>query len=107
MPTIFLNKKPKLKYYYAKNERNAEIQRIYNSKNYKKLRLYYLQNNPLCEQHLKNGLYISGAEVHHKREISSGVTIDDKLKLALDYNNLQTLCLECHHKEHLKILLYL
>jgi 5-methylcytosine-specific restriction enzyme A len=107
MPTIFLPKKPKKHYFYAKNERNAEIQKIYNSKNYKKLRNFYLQNNPLCAMCLKLGLFVSGAEVDHIKEISSGITLADKLALALDYKNLQTLCLECHHKKHLKIILYL
>ena len=38
--------------------------------------------------------------VHHKKEFLKGSTDEERWKLLLDYDNLQSLCLDCHHKVH-------
>lgn len=97
-PTLTFYKKSKN--FSPKNHNNLEIHKIYNSRPWKKLRLFYLMNHPLCKKCLEVGLIVVGVEVDHIKEISSGINIDEKLALALDENNLQTLCLACHHKKH-------
>lgn len=78
---------------------NNDIQSIYNSKMWKKLRLWYLKNNPLCERCLKINLIVPAKEIHHKIKISTGKNIDEMLEIALNINNLESLCVACHHKE--------
>ena len=98
MPTIFKKKKIN----YPKNDNNSENQKIYNSKLWKKLRLYYIKQHPLCVECLKEGKIKLGEEIDHIKDISSGKDYDEKLALALDIDNLQTLCKTHHHKKHQK-----
>lgn len=75
---------------------------LYNTKQWKKLRNYYIMNHPLCENCSKYGLVTPATQVHHKRIINSGKTLDEQKKLLLDENNLMALCTSCHqllHKE--------
>jgi 5-methylcytosine-specific restriction protein A len=99
MPTINLGTKAK-KIEYPKNDINSETQRIYNSKMWKRLRLYYLKEHPLCENCLKTGKLTSAKEIHHIIEINKGADLDQKLDIALNINNLMSLCVECHHQIH-------
>ena len=62
---------------------------FYNSKQWRSLRRYYIQMNPLCELCEKQGFTISGQCVDHINPISNGGS-----KTSL--NNLQTLCNSCH-----------
>ena len=98
MPTINLNKKSKIN--YPKNEHNSEVQKLYNSKMWKKLRLFYLKNNPLCEECLKINKIVPAKEVHHIKEILSGKDIDEMLEILLNENNLESVCIMHHHKLH-------
>jgi 5-methylcytosine-specific restriction enzyme A len=95
MPTINLNRKKRI--YERKYIYTDEIQQIYNSKMWKRLRLWYLQQHPLCEECLKKDKITPAKEVHHKKKISTGVDIDEKLSIALDENNLESVCIKCHH----------
>jgi 5-methylcytosine-specific restriction enzyme A len=97
VPTIYIPKKSKNN--YVRNANNLEIQQIYNSTTWKKLRLFYLKQHPLCEKCLPDKL-TPAVEVHHIREISKGKDIYEKQELALDINNLMSLCVPCHHKQH-------
>jgi len=100
MPTIFKKKRKKIN--YPKNERNSETQKIYNSRLWKHLRLWYIKNNPLCVECLKENKIVLAEEIDHIKEISSGRDYQEKLSLTLDINNLQSLCRMHHHKKHLK-----
>ena len=75
---------------------------VYNSNKWKKLRELYYSEHPLCEQCLEKGIIKATEQVHHKIEFLSGKTYQDKLNLAYDYDNLQSLCKECHIAEHKK-----
>ena len=99
MPTIFLPKRAK-KLNYPKNEFNNDIQKLYNSKMWKRLRLWYLKNHPLCEECLKIDMLTPAAEVHHKKEISSGKDIDEMLEILLDEKILESVCIFHHHLIH-------
>ena len=96
MPTI---NKPKKK---QKNLTvNEQIRRdIYRSKQWKKIRLAKLMQNPLCEICLQNNIITSAVDVHH---IQSFVNIFDPLRrkeIAYNFDNLQSLCKVCHQKIH-------
>ncbi len=69
---------------------------FYASPPWGRMRLYKLSLNPLCEQCQKNGLIVAAAEVHHIIEIS------EDPDLALDINNLESLCKRCHSQESYK-----
>ena len=47
-----------------------------------------------CQRCKKKGLYVPATVVHHKRYLR------DRPDLALNIDNLESLCSECHYKEH-------
>ena len=83
---------------------------IYNSREWKELRIAKLRANPLCEQCIKDGEavgiqggYIRSATcVHHIVPIETARTKDEMRRLALDcgLNGLVALCQSCHAKIH-------
>lgn len=75
---------------------------IYNTSRWQKLRKAYLSENPLCEECIKNNKVTEGKHVHHITPISNGLTENEMIGLGFDWNNLQTLCEECHSKKHEK-----
>ena len=83
-------------------------QEIYNSREWKELRIQKLRVNPLCEQCIKDGEAIgipggyirSAACVHHIVPIETAKTKDEMRRLAFDANNLRSLCFACHARIH-------
>ena len=85
-------------------------QNIYNSREWKELRIMKLRANPLCEQCIKDGEavgipggYIRSATcVHHIVPIETAKTKEEMRRLALDcgLNGLMALCQSCHAKIH-------
>ena len=81
---------------------------IYNSREWKELRIQKLRANPLCEQCIKDGEaigihggYIRSATcVHHVVPIETARTKDEMKRLAFDVNNLRSLCFACHARIH-------
>ena len=61
-------------------------------------RAYKKSVGGLCERCLKKGLYNPAAIVHHKIYITPENLRDPHV--ALDWNNLEALCRECHEAEH-------
>lgn len=83
------------------SKKDNEINRlVYNTRRWRDLRLYKLSLNPLCEVCEQNHKLKLATQVHHKKEISTGVTIEDKRRLGFDINNLQALCTKCHKDQH-------
>lgn len=73
---------------------------VYNTARWKRLRLVKLKNNPLCEICEKKGITKMADDVHH---IQSFMSVDDpeaRKALAFDYDNLMSLCDECHSEIH-------
>jgi 5-methylcytosine-specific restriction protein A len=66
-------------------------QKFYWSTEWKRLKAVKLMNNPLCEKCSEFSWTVPATEVHHIEDI-----VKNPLK-ALDYNNLQSLCHECHN----------
>lgn len=100
MPTI---NKPK-KQYQSKNQSQSykNRQKIYKSKQWKELRAAKLMQNPLCEECLKAGKTTPAADVHHIKSPFNEIDPNKVSQLAYDYNNLKSLCKECHGKLHSK-----
>lgn len=75
----------------------ASLENFYTSKAWRKLREYHLSKQPLCQHCLIQNKYIKGYIVDHITPIQSK---DDPL--ALDENNLMTLC-SYHHNRKTRI----
>lgn len=99
MPTIY---RPKKRSSTEGNAYTEARRKVYQTKRWARLRSAKFAADPLCELCLrKEPPVIRPAEdVHH---IVSFMTVTDPLKrktLAYDYENLQSLCKECHQKIH-------
>jgi len=80
--------------------KREERNEVYTSTRWRKLRLSYLQQHPLCELCLKEDKVVPSVDVHH---ITSFMSTTDHLKriyLAYNPDNLMSLCKECHQKVH-------
>lgn len=73
---------------------------LYNTKQWKRLRNWYIMQHPLCENCSKYGLVTPATQVHHKKIINSGQTLDEMKSIAYDADVLQSLCSSCHNKMH-------
>ena len=80
--------------------RDKNYQHLLNSKKWKALRQWKLEQNPLCELCEREGKVVSAIDVHHKVPVESARTPDEMERLAFDPNNLQALCIPCHAKVH-------
>ena len=57
-------------------------------------------NDPLCSRCLEQGITTPAQDVHHSVPFSTGETLQDKKRLAYDYDNTMSLCKVCHAKIH-------
>ena len=94
MPT--LNKTPKQK---TKSDNSKDRHKIYDTLKWRKLRLSKLIDNPLCEICLSKDIVTPAIDIHH---IDSFMNYEGlkRLDKAFNYDNLQSLCKECHQKQH-------
>lgn len=78
---------------------NPEIAKRYHSQRWKKLRkLKLIQEGGLCERCKKKGIAVPAYIVHHKEYVTDQNYKDEEIFFNID--NLETLCLDCHNKEH-------
>ncbi len=96
MPTINKPKKTR------KNENalRGERMEIYNTARWRELRAAKFRANPLCEKCLEEGRVKPTEDIHHKVSFMSVYDRDQRLRLAFDYENLMSLCKQCHQKLH-------
>jgi 5-methylcytosine-specific restriction protein A len=80
--------------------RSKEYQRLLNSKRWKQLRQWKLQQNPLCELCEAEGFVRSAIDIHHKVPVESGRTPLEMEQLCFNPANLQALCIEHHADIH-------
>lgn len=72
---------------------------FYSSKAWQDCRNEYMKRaHHLCEECLRRGVYKPAEIVHHKIEIDP-VTIE-KPEVALNFDNLEAVCRECHAAKH-------
>lgn len=87
---------------YKQHGKAKEIYDLYNTETWRKLRLGYLMEHPLCEECLKTDKLSPAKEVHHVTPISTAFDKLGMMELAYDPQNLMSLCSECHTKKHHK-----
>ena len=97
MPTIYKIKKPKK--LHVIDLKRKERQKIYQDVRWQRLRVAYLADHPLCEECLARGVTREAVDVHHVVSFMSAEGVE-RIKLALNYDNLRALCKECHQAEH-------
>ncbi len=96
MPTIKLPNKKRREY---NGPNKALSQEVYQDKRWKRLRAAKKRNNSLCEHCLAKDIVKQMQEVHHIVPFD----INDYERLAFDYDNLVSLCVDCHREAHRKL----
>ena len=98
MPKIYL----KAKSHKRPNNNSKYISEkyVYNTVKWKSLRKIKLMNNPLCENCLKNDKVELATEVHHITPFMRGTNLEQIKYLGFDYNNLESICNQCHQNKH-------
>lgn len=103
MPTLQSKKVKKRK---EKNNFNSpskdERMKYYNQRKWWSLRRTKLLNSPLCERCLEAGKIIPAIDIHHKDSPFKYTDEIKRIELFFDYDNLESLCKECHGKHHRK-----
>lgn len=97
MPTIY---KPKRKPPKKSGDDYKLRQGIYQTERWKRLRLAKLSESPLCERCMRDGKITPAVDVHHLTSFTTAADEIERKRLAYDYNNLMSLCKECHHYVH-------
>lgn len=77
---------------------DPEIAKKYRSKRWQKVRQLKKIQDPICERCKAKGIITPVYIVHHKEYITDKNYMDDDIFFNLD--NLESLCLACHNKEH-------
>ena len=96
-----MNREKKRLPWRCKNAKQAKDKAtIYNSREWKALRIQKLRANPLCERCEQEGFVRSAHCVHHIVPIETAKTMEEMKRLAYNPANLMSLCDECHHKIH-------
>ena len=98
MPTICRLKRKQKRIDNYFNERR----RIYNSERWHKLSVYKRSVNPLCELCEKKGITRPAEDVHHIISFMKGQDRGEIEDLAYNFDNLMSLCKECHQNIHNK-----
>lgn len=73
---------------------------IYNSREWRELRIAKLRANPLCEMCEAEGIVRSAHCVHHTHPIEDSTSMEEMRKWAFMWSNLVSLCDECHTRIH-------
>ena len=85
----------------ARNPRQAkDKQTIYNSREWRELREQKLRANPLCEICEQKGIVTAAHQVHHIHPIEDSHSVQEMRKWAFMYENLQSVCDQCHADIH-------
>ena len=72
---------------------------FYKTKKWQEVRKYVIARDlGLCQKCKRKGKIKAGKQVHHKEELTDENLTD--WNIALNPNNLETLCDECHAAEH-------
>ena len=80
--------------------KDANYIKLINTAHWKRLRLKKLHAQPLCECCKGKDKITPATEVHHITPVESVTTIEQMEILMFDYNNLMSLCSNCHHAIH-------
>lgn len=98
MPTI--NKKPII-LISPQREKIKFRQKFYASTRWRQLSKLYRKFNPLCQDCLENNIVKEAIDIHHiKSPFENGLSDAQRWERMLDWNNLRSLCKECHQRNH-------
>lgn len=90
---------PKKKRTVKNDTRKKERQDVYNTMQWRDLRLIKLEKDPLCEECLLKEKVVVATEVHHKDSFMKYYDTK-RVEKAYDIENLESLCRECHQNKH-------
>lgn len=82
--------------------KNATYIRLINTKRWRDLRMKKLKEHPICTICEEKGISTLATEVHHVIPVEKGKTESQMSDLMYNYNNLMSVCHDCHvqiHKE--------
>lgn len=71
---------------------------FYKTTRWQSCREKYINKHPLCEKCLEAGAITPARYVHHKIHLTETNVKD--IRIAYGEDNLQSLCYECHEREH-------
>lgn len=84
-----------------REQRRKERQKVYNTREWKELRLAVLRDTPLCVDCLKEGRTTLAAEVHHIVSFMKFAESDPRrMEYAYKKANCVSLCRQCHIYRH-------
>ncbi len=83
--------------------KDANYNKLIQAKQWKMLRKRKLTADPLCEDCLHNGLIEPATEIHHVLPVENATNVVEMGKLMYDYDNLRSLCHNCHQLEHVRL----
>lgn len=81
-------------------QKDSRYQHMIQSHLWRSLRQRKLSESPLCEMCLDSGLYVSAQCVHHIQPCESASSEAEMRRLMFAWNNLQSLCNDCHQQVH-------
>ena len=93
-------KKKTLAWRCANVKQQKDKAEIYNSREWKELRIQKLRANPLCEVCEQEGIVTSAHAVHHRHPIEDSTSKAEMRKWAFMWENLVSVCDACHAKIH-------
>lgn len=100
MPTI---NKPKRKNNSRKKHGLQKMiqEHVYSTTRWKHVRKSYFMQFPLCQKCLAEGRTTETEEIHHRIPLKTcNGDLNYLLQLAFDYDNLMSVCTQCHHDIH-------
>ena len=80
--------------------RQNKWSKFYQSREWNNLRQSKLMQQPLCEECLMRDKITIATAVHHRIPFSRGVDEQQQWELFLDFDNLESICNECHRRIH-------
>lgn len=80
--------------------RHPAYNRMIHSQRWRRLRLWKLSRQPLCEDCLREGRTAAASEVHHVVPVETAHRPADMERLMFSPANLRSLCHDCHAATH-------
>lgn len=81
-------------------------QNIYQDKRWKLIRQIKFEENPVCECCEAKGRVTQTREIHHKIPFQTGKTKEEIEVLAFDWDNLVSLCVQCHKIQDARVRMF-
>ena len=88
---------------YIKGCKYKIYNKLINSYTWQKIRHKKFVANPICEMCASKGIVRATEEIHHIVPVEDGNDESEMRRLAYDFNNLQSLCKECHLSVHSRV----